>query len=87
MKGVNRFSSVDNDVAVFGRVIKNEIDQEFVLVQKQLKEAVVDLLKAQIKGKNPMKGDDVINNILQRKIQVKKKTKQKNTSVTADCSS
>ena len=45
LKAVERYAGVDNDVAVFAKILHNEIDEEFVLVQRQLKEAVVDLLR------------------------------------------
>lgn len=34
---VKKFHTVDNDVAVFGKILRNEIDEEFRFVQKQLK--------------------------------------------------
>ena len=70
MKAVERYSALDNDVSVFGKILRNEIDEEFLQVQRQLKEAVLDLLRVHIKGKHPLKGDDVISTILQDKLQV-----------------
>jgi len=68
IKGINRYSDDDNDVAVFGKVLRNEIDEEFCLVQKQLKETVVELLRVYLKGKMPMKTDASINRILESRI-------------------
>jgi hypothetical protein len=57
MAAVKRFSEEDNDVAVFGRILRNEIDEEFRIVQKQLKDTVQDLLRVYLKGKHPLKVD------------------------------
>jgi len=32
INGIRKFSSIDNDVAVFGKILRNEIDEEFRLV-------------------------------------------------------
>ena len=37
IKSVNEYSAVDNGVAVFGKILRNEIDEEFQLVQAQLR--------------------------------------------------
>ena len=43
LDGVRRYSHEDNDVAVFGCILRNEVDEEFRYVQKQLKQALVPL--------------------------------------------
>ncbi|KAL0227922.1 hypothetical protein RCL1_004065 [Eukaryota sp. TZLM3-RCL] len=48
---VEKYQNVDNDVAVFDRMLKNEIDEEFRIVQSQLKSTVIELLKALIRTK------------------------------------
>ena len=40
IKAVNAHGAADNDVAVFGKVLRNEVDEEFHRVQEQLKETV-----------------------------------------------
>lgn len=62
LKAVEKYATQDNDVAVFSKILHNEIDEEFALVQQQLKEAVVELVRVQIKGKNPLKTDEFVNN-------------------------
>lgn len=64
IKAVDKYSPQDNDVAVFGKILKNDIDEEFVLVQRQLKEAVVELVRVQIKAKNPLKSDEFVTSAL-----------------------
>jgi cell division septum initiation protein DivIVA len=68
IKGVNKYSELDNDVAVFGKILRNEIDEEFRFVQKQLKETVVELLRVYLKGKMPMKTDASINRVLESRL-------------------
>lgn len=65
-----RYKEQDNDVAVFGKILHNEIDEEFRYVQKQLKETVADLLRVYLKGKFPQKTDDTINELLKQRLQV-----------------
>ena len=61
LDGVRRYSHEDNDVAAFGCILRNEVDEEFRFVQKQLKDTVVDLLRVHLKAKHTLKGDDIIN--------------------------
>lgn len=67
IKGVKRFSSVDNEVNVFGKIFRNEIDEEFRFVAKQLKDTVFELLKVYLKGKYPLKVDSEISKFLSQK--------------------
>ncbi|OMJ67252.1 hypothetical protein SteCoe_35632 [Stentor coeruleus] len=52
---VKKHSPKDNDVAVFGKILRNECDEEFRFVQIQVKETVGELLKMHIKNKFPLK--------------------------------
>jgi len=52
---------VDNSVAVFGKITRNEIDEEFRFVQKQLCDTTADLLRVHLKAKFALKSDDVIH--------------------------
>ena len=52
------------DVLVFGKVIRNEIDEEFRFVQKQLKETVVELLRVKLKGTYQLKTDAQIGHMV-----------------------
>jgi Ca2+-binding EF-hand superfamily protein len=53
---------------VFGKILRNEIDEEFRLVQKQLKETVAELLRVYLKGKYPLKRDDDITGIIKKRM-------------------
>lgn len=67
IQAIKRHGTADNDLAVFGRILRNEIDEEFRFVQRQLKETVVELLRVYLRGKYPLKVDSDIQNMLQRR--------------------
>jgi hypothetical protein len=64
IQAVNKYSTIDNDVLVFGKIIRNEIDEEFRFVQKQLKETVVELLRVKLKGTYQLKTDAQIGQMV-----------------------
>jgi DNA repair exonuclease SbcCD ATPase subunit len=66
--GIKTFSVDDNDVAVFGKILRNECDEEFRFVQNQVKETVNELLRIQIKNKFPMKAANDINKIVEERV-------------------
>jgi len=68
IQGVKKYAAEDNDVAVFGKILRNEIDEEFRFVQRQLKETVHELLRVYLKGKYPLKGDDDISQMLKKRL-------------------
>lgn len=67
--GIKTYSAEDNDVAVFGKILRNECDEEFRFVQNQVKETVNELLRIQIKNKFPLKPANEINKILEDRVQ------------------
>lgn len=64
---VQRYTSEDNDVTVFGKILKNECDEEFRFVQQQVKETVSELLKMFLRGKFPLKTNSDIETMLSEK--------------------
>ena len=69
LDGIRRYSQEDNDVAVFGCILRNEVDEEFRFVQRQLKQTVLELLRVYLKGKQPLKSDAAIGDMLQKRTQ------------------
>ena len=61
--GIKKFSKEDHDVALFGKILRNECDEEFRFIQQTVKETVFALLRAVIKEKYPSKSEDSINKI------------------------
>ena len=68
IRGVNAYSDSDNDVRVFGCILRNDIDEEFRLVQRQLKNTVSELLRVYLKGKHPMKPDSAIGRLMRSRL-------------------
>jgi hypothetical protein len=68
MAGVKKYAEEDNDVAVFGKILRNEIDEEFRIVQKQLKDTVAELLRVYLKGKYPLKSEDEVTRLLKKRM-------------------
>lgn len=68
VSGIQEYSSRDNDIAVFGKILRNEVDEEFRFVQTELKSTINDLLKMHIKTKMPYKSAAEVNDILSRKL-------------------
>ena len=54
---IQRFSKEDADVCLFGKVLRNEVDDEFRFVQGALKETVYTLLRQFMREKYPLKGE------------------------------
>merc|ERR1719238_136586 len=68
IQGVKKYTADDNDVAVFGKILRNEIDEEFRFVQRQLAETVHELLRVHTKGRNPNKSDEDIQAMMRKRV-------------------
>lgn len=64
---VKQYASEDNDIAVFGKILRSECDEEFRFVQLQVKETVCELLKMHLKAKYPLKTSSDINELQREK--------------------
>jgi hypothetical protein len=64
ISGIKRYSREDADVCLFGKVLRNEIDEEFRWVQSALKETVNGLMKGLVREKYAMKGEADIKTIV-----------------------
>jgi hypothetical protein len=58
----------DNLVALFGLVLRNEIDEEFADIQKQIKMTINDILFSLLESRNPSKGKSEINKLFNDKL-------------------
>lgn len=61
---VKKYAQEDNDVAVFGLILKNECDEEFRFVQVQVKKTVTELLRINLRNKFPLKPAGDINEMV-----------------------
>ena len=43
INGMRKFGGEDNGVAVFAKILRNECDEEFVVMQEQVKNTILEL--------------------------------------------
>ena len=65
---VKKYLPEDNDVAVFAKIIKNEIDEDFRFVQASVKKTMAEVLKLSLKNKFPLKSVSEISEIANEKM-------------------
>jgi hypothetical protein len=53
INGIKTYQKDDHDIALFGKILRNECDEEFRFIQQTVKETVIALLRALIKEKYP----------------------------------
>jgi len=68
INGIKKFSKVSNDVNVFGRILRNECDEEFRFVQAQVKHTIKELLKMYLRGRFKYKHNKEIEKMLNNKM-------------------
>ena len=54
---IKQYSSEDSEVAVLGKILRNECDEDFRFVLLQVKETVVELIKMHLRAKHPLKSN------------------------------
>eukprot|EP01022_Parablepharisma_sp_SALTPOND_P015706 TRINITY_DN224_c0_g1_i1.p3 TRINITY_DN224_c0_g1~~TRINITY_DN224_c0_g1_i1.p3 ORF type:complete len:446 (+),score=58.40 TRINITY_DN224_c0_g1_i1:14248-15585(+) len=64
VSGIKKHSKEDSDVALFGKILQNECDEEYRLIHIEVKTAIIDILKAKMRKKYPLKSDASILKIL-----------------------
>ena len=65
INGIKKYSREDADVCLFGKVLRNEVDEEFRWVQQALRETVNGLIRNIVREKNAMKGEVELKNIIE----------------------
>ena len=68
INGIKKFSRSTNDICVFGRILRNECDEEFRFVQKEVNRTIKELLKMYLRGKYKYKHNQEIETILKSKM-------------------
>ena len=68
------YSTEDNDICVFGKILRNECEEEFRIVLQKVKNTISDLLTVfqliiqfYLKGKYPLKSNGDIKEIVSQK--------------------
>lgn len=64
INGIKTYLREDHDIALFGKILKNECDEEFRFIQMHVKETLLSLLKVLLKDKNPFKSEAEIQKML-----------------------
>lgn len=64
INGIKTYLKQDHDVALFGKILKNECDEEFRFIQTHVKETLVGLLKALLRERHPLKGESEVNKMM-----------------------
>ncbi|CAD8151655.1 unnamed protein product [Paramecium octaurelia] len=68
INALKRYGNDDNDVAVFGKILRNECDEEFRFVQGQVKNTILELLKMYLRGKFPLKTNADIKEMMNQRV-------------------
>lgn len=55
INGIKTYLKQDHDVALFGKILKNECDEEFRFIQTHVKETLVGLLRSLLRERFPLK--------------------------------
>lgn len=64
INGIKTYLREDHDVALFGKILKNECDEEFRFIQMHVKDTLLSLLKVLLKDKNSFKSESEITKML-----------------------
>ena len=64
INGIKTYLREDHDIALFGKILKNECDEEFRFIQMHVKDTLLSLLKVLLKDKNPFKSESEIQKML-----------------------
>jgi hypothetical protein len=68
INGIKMYSSEDSDICLFGKILRNELEEDSRLVLQRLKTTISDLLSYFLKSKKPLKSNGEIKEILNQKI-------------------
>lgn len=63
--GIKNYQKEDHDVALFGKILRSECDEEFRFIQQTVKETVIALLRALFREKNPLKTETALMTIVE----------------------
>ena len=60
INGIKMFQKEDHDVALFGKILRSECDEEFRFIQQTVRETVIALLRALFREKFPTKPENTL---------------------------
>jgi len=67
INGIKIFSSEDSEICLFGKILRNEIEEDARLIYSRLQQSILEYLKYYFKSKHPYKSIKDINNMLKEK--------------------
>lgn len=65
INAIKTYQREDHDIALFGKILRNECDEEFRFIQQTVKETVIALLRSLIKEKYSTKPESVHSQMLE----------------------
>ena len=68
IKSIKKYSSEDIEVNLFGKILRNEQEEDSRLILIRLRSSIVELLELYLKSKNPLKTQNDINKMLEKKL-------------------
>jgi len=66
INGVKKYGKEDSDITLFGKIMRNECDEDFRFVHAEVKTAISDILKEKLRRKYRNKSEDAIISILNK---------------------
>lgn len=64
INGIKTYLKEDHDIALFGKILKNECDEEFRFIQMHVKDTLLSLLKVLLKDKFQFKSESEITKMM-----------------------
>lgn len=68
VEAVRMYHQKDNDIALFALILRNQVDEEFAEIQKQIKLTINDILMNLVETQNPNKGKREVNIIFSTRV-------------------
>lgn len=68
VSAIQAYSHQDNDVAVFGKILKNEIDEDFRNNQNFVKGRLLEYVREIVRSKGRNRGEVQIDTLVKQKI-------------------
>lgn len=64
INAVKTYIKDEHDIALFAKILKNECDEDFRLIQMHVKETLINLVKVMLKERQPLKSEKDIQKML-----------------------
>ncbi len=68
LRALERYCDEDNEVSVFLRIFRNEVEEDFRLIQQELSKSIRELAMVQLMGKYPTKDQGTLHAMLEQRV-------------------